>query len=82
MTTRASPRAFRSFMPAVARLMRGSAKAKRRGVTPASGEIVFGETVLKSYQERYCWMRVVRRPARPCWSIEYCQERNSSTVSV
>ena len=19
---------------------------------------------------RYCWMRVVRRPARPCWSIE------------
>ena len=31
---------------------------------------------------RYCWMRVVRRPARPCWSIEYCQERNSSTVSV
>src|SRR5262249_35867039 len=31
---------------------------------------------------RYCWMRVVRRPARPCWSMEYCQERNSSTVSV
>src|SRR5215831_13928702 len=31
---------------------------------------------------RYCWMRVVRSPARPCWSIEYCQERNSSTVSV
>src|SRR5262245_52913033 len=27
-------------------------------------------------------MRVVRRPARPCWSMEYCQERNSSTVSV
>src|SRR4029078_11058064 len=27
-------------------------------------------------------MRVVRSPARPCWSIEYCQERNSSTVSV
>src|SRR4249920_2718226 len=27
-------------------------------------------------------MRVVRRPARPCWSIEACQERNSSTVSV
>ena len=24
---------------------------------------------------RYCWMRVVRRPARPCWSMEYCQER-------
>src|SRR5262245_36540465 len=33
-------------------------------------------------QARYCWMRVVRRPARPCRSIEYCQERNSSTVSV
>ena len=31
---------------------------------------------------RYCWMRVVRRPARPCWSMEYCQDRNSSTVSV
>src|SRR5271163_3927298 len=31
---------------------------------------------------RYCWMRVVRSPARPCWSIEYCQARNSSTVSV
>src|ERR1700746_1450703 len=31
---------------------------------------------------RYCWMRVVRRPARPCWSMEYCQERNSSTVNV
>src|SRR5579871_167368 len=27
-------------------------------------------------------MRVVRRPARPCWSIENCQERNSSTVRV
>src|SRR6187399_1311219 len=27
-------------------------------------------------------MRVVRKPARPCWSIEYCQDRNSSTVSV
>ena len=31
---------------------------------------------------RYCWMRVVRSPARPWRSIEYCQERNSSTVSV
>src|ERR1700756_3740524 len=31
---------------------------------------------------RYCWMRVVRNPARPCWSIEYCQDRNSSTVRV
>src|SRR5436305_14828217 len=27
-------------------------------------------------------MRVVRRPARPWRSIEYCQARNSSTVSV
>ena len=33
-------------------------------------------------QWRYCWMRVVRRPARPCWSIETCQDRNSSTVRV
>jgi hypothetical protein len=31
---------------------------------------------------RYCWIRVVRRPARPWRSIEYCQARNSSTVSV
>jgi len=31
---------------------------------------------------RYCWMRVVRRPARPNWSIDICQLRNSSTVSV
>ena len=31
---------------------------------------------------RYCWIRVVRRPARPCRSIEYCQARNSSTVRV
>src|SRR5271169_5143526 len=31
---------------------------------------------------RYCWMWVVRRPARPWRSIEYCQARNSSTVSV
>ena len=31
---------------------------------------------------RYCWMRVVRRPASPWRSIEYCQARNSSTVSV
>jgi hypothetical protein len=31
---------------------------------------------------RYCWVRVERRPARPCSSIECCQERNSSTVSV
>src|SRR5207237_6295321 len=26
---------------------------------------------------RYCWIRVVRRPARPCSSIDCCQERNS-----
>ena len=31
---------------------------------------------------RYCWIRVVRRPARPWRSIEYCHARNSSTVSV
>jgi hypothetical protein len=31
---------------------------------------------------RYCWIRVVRSPARPWRSIEYCQARNSSTVSV
>ena len=42
-------------------------------------EIVDG--LLKTYC-RYCWMRVVRRPARPCWSMEYCQDRNSSTVRV
>ena len=31
---------------------------------------------------RYCWMRVVRSPAKLWRSIEYCQERNSSTVSM
>jgi hypothetical protein len=31
---------------------------------------------------RYCWMRVVRRPAKPCWSMDSCQLRNSSVVSV
>jgi NAD(P)-dependent dehydrogenase (short-subunit alcohol dehydrogenase family) len=31
---------------------------------------------------RYCCMRVVRSPAKPYWSIETCQLRNSSTVSV
>jgi hypothetical protein len=31
---------------------------------------------------RYCWMRVVRSPASPWRSIEYCQAKNSSTVSV
>ena len=25
---------------------------------------------------------MVRRPARPCWSIDICHDRNSSTVSV
>jgi len=33
-------------------------------------------------QARYCWMRVVRKPASPWRSMEYCQDRNSSTVSV
>src|SRR5262245_66643003 len=31
---------------------------------------------------RYRSRRVASSPARPCWSIEACQERNSSTVSV
>src|SRR5262249_52502751 len=31
---------------------------------------------------RYCWMRVVRRPARPWRAIEYCQATKSSTVRV
>ena len=37
---------------------------------------------LSARYSRYCWMRVVRSPASPCWSMEYCQDRNSSTVSV
>jgi len=36
----------------------------------------------RAFYWRYCWMRVVRRPARPNWSIDICQLRNSSTVSV
>ena len=41
-----------------------------------------GRGLPKSQFCRYCWVQVERRPARPCWSIECCQERNSSTVSV
>jgi paraquat-inducible protein A len=43
----------------------------RAGVQPPAGP-----------QWRYCWMRVVRRPARPYSSIDACQERNSSVVSL
>jgi hypothetical protein len=31
---------------------------------------------------RYRWIRVARKAPRPYWSIDSCQERNSSTVSV
>ena len=41
-----------------------------------------GQALPKLHFCRYFWVRVERRPARPCWSIECCQERNSSTVSV
>ena len=51
--------------------------------TPAPGAGVVRHDRRKSGAYwRYCWMRVVRRPARPCWSIEYCHDKNSSTVSV
>jgi hypothetical protein len=33
-------------------------------------------------QCRYCWIRVVRSPARPYSSIDACQDRNSSVVSL
>ena len=33
-------------------------------------------------QCRYCWIRVVRRPASPYSSIDACQDRNSSVVSL
>jgi hypothetical protein len=44
-----------------------------------------GARRMRSLSRRYCryfWTCVVRSPARPCWSIECCQERNSSTVSM
>jgi putative transposase len=37
---------------------------------------------ISHHYRRYSWMRVVRSPARPCWSIDDCHERNSSTVSI
>jgi hypothetical protein len=30
---------------------------------------------------RYRWIRVERKPRRPYWSFDSCQELNSSTVS-
>ena len=33
-------------------------------------------------QLRYFWIFVVRKPASPCWSMDICQDRNSSTVKV
>ena len=40
------------------------------------------EYLFGTARRRYFWVHVERRPARPCCSIEYCQERNSSTESV
>src|ERR1035437_11081488 len=31
---------------------------------------------ISHHYRRYSWMRVVRSPARPCWSIDDCHERN------
>src|SRR5688572_5817703 len=53
----------------------------RETTTPASGPALRLRDETVRYW-RYCWMRVVRSPARPCCSIEYCHDRNSSTVSV
>ena len=64
----------------------GAPEICRSGYEKGSGEFfrpgAGGRTFLSSSYCRYCWMRVVRRPARPCWSMEYCQDRNSSTVRV
>ena len=37
---------------------------------------------LYSTYSRYCWIRVVRSPARPCLSMACCQATNSSLVSL
>jgi hypothetical protein len=49
----------------------------------AGGEVLLGgrHTAFGRAHWRYCWMRVVRKPAKPWRSIEYCQARNSSTES-
>src|ERR1700730_12058755 len=55
-----------------------------RGAAKKSAGLAAGALISSMWNAycRYCWMRVVRRPASPCWSIEYCHDRNSSTVSV
>ena len=53
-----------------------SRRARWRAARPGAG------LALAPLYCRYCWMRVVRRPGRPNWSIDTCQLRNSSTVSV
>jgi len=55
-----------------------SPNAKAKAFAPALETL----KLLRLNYWRYCWMRVVRRPARPCFSIERCQPRYSSTVSV
>lgn len=50
----------------------------RKGTVP--GTVPF--KLLARCQWRYCWIRVVRNPASPYSSMEACQDRNSSTVSL
>jgi hypothetical protein len=62
-----------------------TAQGDRGPGIPAGGAIPAGSklaTVPGAPYCRYCWIRVVRKPARPWRSMEYCQARNSSTVSV
>ena len=61
---------------------RRSVNGVRKNKTPAIAAGVCRNRSTKARYCRYCWMRVVRSPARPCRSIEYCQDRNSSTVRV
>ena len=54
--------------------------AKRKAVPKRTSQgVPLGST---RYQSRYSWTRVARRPGSPCLSIERCQDRNSSTVSL
>jgi hypothetical protein len=47
-----------------------------------TGSLRAGSLVDEGNQCLYCWIRVVRRPARPYSSIDACQDKNSSTVSL
>ena len=49
---------------------------------PAKAPTTKGSEKKPLDQARYCWIRVVRKPASPCSSMEACQLKNSSTVKA